>query len=168
MNVAYRWFLGLRLTDPVFDASTLSQNRRRRYNDTSVAQDIFDRIVEALDKAVADDRVAHGQKPLKSRERKPAAKETKVSRTDPEAGYMVREGTPEGFFYLDHRTVDGRLGIITDTHATPGNVHDSIVYLGRLDRQRARFDFDTRAVGLDAGYATAGICLLYTSDAADE
>jgi hypothetical protein len=112
---------------------------------------------EALDKAVEDDRVAHGQKPLKSRERKPAEKETKVSRTDPDAGYMVREGKPEGFFYLDHRTVDGRLGIITDTHATPGNVHDSIVYLGRLDRQRARFDFDTRAVGLDAGYATAGI-----------
>jgi transposase len=200
VNVAYRWFLGLRLTDPVFDASTLSQNRRRRYNDTSVAQDIFDRIVEqailaglvdgtvlytdsthlkananknrhdlsvvaksradyweALDKAVEEDRVAHGQKPLKSRERKPAEKETKVSRADPDAGYMVRDGKPEGFFYLDHRTVDGRLGIITDTHATPGNVHDSIVYLSRLDRQRARFDFDTRAVGLDAGYATAGI-----------
>jgi hypothetical protein len=32
VNVAYRWFLGLKLTDPVFDASTLSQNRRRRYN----------------------------------------------------------------------------------------------------------------------------------------
>ena len=46
VNVAYRWFLGLRLTDPVFDASTLSQNRRRRYQDTSVAQDIFDAIVE--------------------------------------------------------------------------------------------------------------------------
>lgn len=46
VNVAYRWFLGLRLTDPVFDASTLSQNRRRRYADTSVAQDIFDAIVE--------------------------------------------------------------------------------------------------------------------------
>ena len=35
VNVAYRWFLGLKLTDPVFDASTLSQNRRRRYNDTT-------------------------------------------------------------------------------------------------------------------------------------
>ena len=43
---------------------------------------------------------------------------------------MVREGKPKGFFYLDHRTVDGRLGIITDTYATPANVHDSIVYLG--------------------------------------
>ena len=40
VNVAYRWFLRLKLTAPVFDASTLSQNRRRRYNDTSVAQDI--------------------------------------------------------------------------------------------------------------------------------
>ncbi len=46
VNVAYRWFLRMKLTDPVFDASTLSQNRRRRFNDTSVAQDIFDAIVE--------------------------------------------------------------------------------------------------------------------------
>lgn len=70
---------------------------------------------------------------------------------------MVRDGKPKGFFYLDHRTVDGRLGIITDTYTTPANVHDSVVYLGRLDRQRERFQLDVAAVGLDAGYATAGI-----------
>ena len=46
VNVAYRWFLRLKLTDKVFDASTLSQNRRRRYQDETIAQDIFDRIVE--------------------------------------------------------------------------------------------------------------------------
>ena len=33
VNVAYRWFLGLRLRDKVPDASTLSQNRRRSYAD---------------------------------------------------------------------------------------------------------------------------------------
>ena len=38
--------MGLRLTDGVFSASTLSQNRRRRYNATGVAQDIFGGIVE--------------------------------------------------------------------------------------------------------------------------
>jgi len=200
VNVAYRWFLGLKLTDPVFDASTLSQNRRRRYNDTSVAQDIFDAVVEqaiakglvdgtvlytdsthlkananknrydkavvaksradywdALDDAIEQDRAEHGKKPLPAKERQPAEKESKVSRTDPDAGYMVREGKPKGFFYLDHRTVDGRHGIITDTCATPANVHDSIVYLGRLDRQRERFDLPVGAVGLDAGYATSGI-----------
>jgi transposase len=200
VNVAYRWFLGLQLTEPVFDASTLSQNRRRRFNGTTVAQDIFDAIVEqaiakglvdgtvlytdsthlkanasknrydlavvaksrsdywdALDAAIDQDREAHAKPPLKPKPREPVAKETKVSRTDPQAGYMVRDGKPKGFFYLDHRTVDGRAGIITDTHATPANVHDSIVYLGRLDRQRERFGFDVGAVGLDAGYATSGI-----------
>ena len=200
VNVAYRWFLGLKLTEAVFDASTLSQNRRRRYRDSSVAQDIFDAIVEqaiakglvdgtvlytdsthlkanankkrydvklaaksradywdALDQAIEEDRAEHDKKPLRAKERRPAEKETKISRTDPDAGYMVRDGKPKGFFYLDHRTVDGRLGIITDTFATPANVHDSIVYLARLDRQCARFGFAPGAVGLDAGYATAGI-----------
>ena len=200
VNVAYRWFLRLKLTDKVFDASTLSQNRRRRYNDASVAQDIFDHVVEQaiahklvdgtvlytdsthlkanankgkydlaqiaksradywsdLDRAIDAERKLHGQKPMKEKVREPEVKETKVSRTDPDAGYMVREGKPKGFFYLDHRTVDGRLGIVTDTFATPANVHDSIVYLSRLDRQRQRFDFDVKAVGLDAGYATTGI-----------
>ena len=32
----------------------------------------------------------------------------------------------------------GRYAIITDTHVTPANVHDSVPYLGRLDRQRER------------------------------
>jgi len=70
---------------------------------------------------------------------------------------MVRDGKPKGFFYLDHRTVDGRHAIITDTHVTPANVHDSVPYLGRLDRQRERFGFNVRAVGVDAGYAAAAI-----------
>ena len=103
------------------------------------------------------DRAAHGKTALKPKNRQPPVTETKVSRTDPDAGYMVREGKPKGFFYLDHRTVDGRAGIITDTHVTAANVHDSIPYLARLDRQRARFGFDVRAVGLDAGYASAPI-----------
>jgi len=201
VNVAYRWFLGLRLTDKVADASTLSQNRRRRFADSTIYQDIFDEIVlraiqgglvegtvlytdsthlkananknkydlamvaksradylDALDEAIDGDRAAHGKKPLKAQEREPEIKETKVSRTDPDAGYMVRDGKPKGFFYLDHRTVDRKHAIITDSFVTPGNVHDSIPYLGRLDRQRERFGLDVRAVGLDAGYDTAGIC----------
>lgn len=43
-------------------------------------------------------------------------------------------------------------------HVTAGNVHDSVPYLRRLDRQKERFGFDVDAVGLDAGYFTAGIC----------
>lgn len=71
---------------------------------------------------------------------------------------MVRDGKPKGFFYLDHRTVDGKFNIITDSYATAANLHDSVVYLDRLDRVRDRFGFAVQAVGLDAGYSTAAIC----------
>ena len=202
VNVSYRWFLGLKLRDKVPDASTLSQNRRRRFSESTIYQEIFDQIVElavnkglasgtvlytdsthlkananknkydvaevkvkaqeylhALDQAVTEDRAAHGKKPLKPSEpdSEPETKQVKVSRTDKDSGYMVRDGKPKGFFYLDHRTVDGRHAIITDTYATPATVHDSVPYLGRLDRQRERFKFDIRAVGVDAGYAAAAI-----------
>ena len=50
VNVAYRWFLDLSLTDKVPDASTLSQNRRRRFVDTDIEQVIFDGIVGKLRK----------------------------------------------------------------------------------------------------------------------
>jgi transposase len=46
LNIAYRWFLGLDLTDPVPDHSTFSQNRRRRFKDSTVFQEIFDHIVK--------------------------------------------------------------------------------------------------------------------------
>jgi len=183
------------------DASTISQNRRRRFSDSTVYQDIFDEIVffamkkrlvdgkrlytdsthlkasanknkfvlaqvqkstrsylDELDQDVAQDRAVHGKKPLKIKEREVELKEIKQSATDPESGFMVREGKPRGFFYLDHRTVDGKLAIITDTHVTPASVHDSIPYLDRLDRQRERFGFTVEAVGLDAGYNSAAIC----------
>ncbi|AIO63947.1 hypothetical protein DM76_1808 [Burkholderia mallei] len=191
VNVAYRWFARFRLTDKVPDASTFSQNRRRRFTDTTVYQEIFDEIVrqaikrglvdgrvlytdsthlkanankgkfdvvkleqtpaaytEALNAAVDADRAAHGRKPLdRDDDEPPSSKDTKLSRTDPDSGYMGRDDKPKGFFYLDHRTVDAKHAIITDTHVTPASVHDSQPYLDRLDRQRERFEFKVEAVG---------------------
>jgi transposase len=46
VNVAYRWFLGLGLTDPVPNYSTFSQNYIRRYKDSSVFEKIFEHILE--------------------------------------------------------------------------------------------------------------------------
>lgn len=45
-NIAYRWFLGYGLEDKIPDASTISQNRRRRFKGTDIYQKIFDNIVE--------------------------------------------------------------------------------------------------------------------------
>jgi transposase len=201
VNVAYRWFIGYGLTDKIPDASTFSQNRRRRFTESTVYQEIFDEIVlqamrrkwvngrilytdsthlkanankhkfkkkhvetsirnylAELEAAIETDRKEHGKKPLKAKDQPPEVKEIKESTTDPDSGYMVRDGKPKGFFYLDHRTTCGRHNLITDTHITPANVHDSIPYLERLDHQRQRFGFETEAVGLDAGYLSAPIC----------
>jgi transposase len=58
LNIAYRWFLGLDLTDPVPDHSTFSQNRRRRFKDSTVFQEIFDDIVKlCIDKGLVTGEV---------------------------------------------------------------------------------------------------------------
>jgi transposase len=202
VNVAYRWFLGLGLTDKVPDHSTISQNRRRRFKDNHVFQEIFDEMVrramemglvtgqnlftdsthlkananrnrkevvevtetpkaylDELEKAVEEERAGHDQKPLKDKnDEEPKKRQIKRSLTDPESGYMCREHKGDGFYYLNHTTVDGKANIITDVYVTPGNVHDSVPYLARLDVQLEKFGFGVEGVGLDAAYNTAPIC----------
>lgn len=70
----------------------------------------------------------------------------------------MRDQKPQGFFYLDHRTVDVKYNFITDTFITPGNVSDAEPYLERLAVQRKKFNFPVEAVALDAGYFTGYIC----------
>jgi transposase len=45
VNIAYHWFVGLSLTDPVPHHSTFSQNRRRLFQQSTIYQEIFDEIV---------------------------------------------------------------------------------------------------------------------------
>ncbi|ELR7284480.1 transposase [Escherichia coli] len=157
VNVAYRWFLRMGLTERVPDASTLSQNRIRRFNDSDIFQQIFDHIVEqALARGMANERVLYtdsthlkacanprravnelcpegvseyfaelntaGEADRKKHEKKPlpaakktsenvVVKNTKVSTTDPESGFMHWDNKPQGGFYLDHRTVDGNRAV---------------------------------------------------------
>jgi transposase len=117
--------------------------------------------VAELDKAVALDRENHKKKPLNDKDddnNTPPTKNIKVSTTDPESGFMHRDRKPKGFYYLDHRTVDGKANIITDVYVTPGNVNDVDPYIDRLKIQIEKFGFEVKAVGLDAGYNTNNIC----------
>lgn len=140
------------------DSTHLKANANKNKYDKKEIKKSTKSYLDELEKDVEQDRAERGKKALKPKKSEPEKKTIKVSKTDPDAGYMVRDGKPKGFFYLDHRTVDGANNIITDVHVTPGNVHDSVPYLDRLDRQRDRFGFKIKAVGIDAGYATAPIC----------
>lgn len=60
VNVAYRWFLGFSLTDKVPDHSTISQNRRRRFNGTDIFENIFDEIVlQAMSRKLVDGKILY-------------------------------------------------------------------------------------------------------------
>lgn len=116
--------------------------------------------MEELDKAVDAEREKNGKKPLDRDDDNgpPPARRTKVSTTDPESGYMVRDGKPKGFFYLDHRTVDRKYNIIVDTLVTPANVNDVDPLSQIMDRVTERLGETPKYVGLDAGYYTAPVC----------
>ena len=45
VNIAYRWFLGIDLDESVPDHSTFSQLRRRKFNGTTLFEDIFEQVV---------------------------------------------------------------------------------------------------------------------------
>ena len=46
LNLAYRWFCNLNVTDRVPDHSTFSQNRKRRFDQSGVFEDVFSGILQ--------------------------------------------------------------------------------------------------------------------------
>ena len=140
------------------DSTHLKANaNKHKYEKVQVKRSTRE-YLESLEEDIKADREQHRKRPLKAAKEADDLREIKKSTTDPDSGYMHRDGKPKGFFYLDHRSVDGKYNIITDTYVTAGNVHDSIPYLERLDYQIDKFGFKVESVGLDAGYSTAWIC----------
>ena len=45
LNIGYRWFCGFNIDDKIPEHSLFSQNRRRRFTDSKIFQDIFNKIV---------------------------------------------------------------------------------------------------------------------------
>ena len=45
LNLAYRWFCGFDITNKIPDHSVFSQNRKRRFTDSTIFRDIFNRVV---------------------------------------------------------------------------------------------------------------------------
>ena len=54
-NMALRWFVGLNLDQDAWDASTFSQNRRRRFDESGVLEKLFD---ETVKRAMAEGMVS--------------------------------------------------------------------------------------------------------------
>ena len=61
VNIAYRWFLGLSIYDDIPNYSTWSQNYIRRYKDSDVFNEIFDKILkQAMEYGFIDMEIVFG------------------------------------------------------------------------------------------------------------
>ena len=196
INIAYRWFLGIDLDESVPDHSTLSQLRRRKFNNTAVFEEIFTEIVrQCIEYGLIDGKLLltdsthvranarndlaetivvetepsaylkklneqakmDGIYPKSRKEPASETKEIRVSLTDPECGFMRRDGKPLGFYYLSHQTCDSLHGFITDVYVTPGNTKDDSVHSARIQEQIKKYGFSTKGVCADKGYDSSEI-----------
>jgi IS5 family transposase len=79
------------------DSTHLKANaNKNKFTREEIEAETREYFVE-LNKAVEEDRKAHGKKPLKEREEVKETKEIRVSTTDPECGFMSRENKQEMF-----------------------------------------------------------------------
>ena len=116
---------------------------------------VEDKVIEedeSLLMLINEKRIQKGQKPLLPAEPKTKEISKKVSKTDPSSGFMHRDRKPKGFYHLVHGTVDSKYNILVGAHVTPGNVHDSTVYVEHLEDIFKQLPLTPKYVGADAGY----------------
>ena len=57
-NMAYKWFCGLELTEKAPDASTISVNRRRKFREANIAEQVFEEILrQAIAKGLVGGKI---------------------------------------------------------------------------------------------------------------
>ena len=183
-NIAYRWYLGLDLDDPVPDHSTFSQNRRRRFKGQEIFRQIFNRIVRECQRAglVRGENVVMDSTHIKANAdnhnsvwidvlKKPEAYWDDLNLTDlptevvrksknpcdADAGYMNRTNKPKGFHYLNHQCSDADTGIILDVSVTGGDVQDCECCVDRYAYLKNEMHYPIKSAGLDSGYDTIPI-----------
>ncbi|KAA0566486.1 IS1182 family transposase [Bacillus sp. CH30_1T] len=145
------------LVDPsvaFIDSTHVKANANKKKFEKKIAR-VETRTYQAqLDEEINIDREEHGKKPFPP-QNKEELKEIKVSTTDPESGYYVKDEREKLFAYSFHTASDSR-GFILGSLVTGGNVHDSRM-LDKLVTQVTDKVVKPSSIAVDAGYKTPHI-----------
>lgn len=76
----------------------------------------------------------------------------RVNKTDPDAGFGKKKGSPAVLGYKDHRVVDDKHGIVTATITTAANVKDASVLKDAIKKSIANTNYKPNAAVADTGY----------------
>jgi hypothetical protein len=151
LNLAYRWFCRLSITDAVPDHSTFSKNRHGRFRESEAFRYVFEQVLKrcieaglvkgegfAVDASVVkadasrqrehkdDDDWGSGPGVREYLEGLDATLSSKtpprrISPTDPAARWTAAPGGPAFYAYSTNYLVDTEAGIIVDVEATPAH-----------------------------------------------
>jgi len=81
------------------------------------------------------------------------SKPRKISKTDPDAGFGKKKGSPAVLGYKDHRAVDDKHGIITATVTTAANIKDDKVFKDTLEQSISNTKTKPSTAVADTGYS---------------
>jgi hypothetical protein len=137
-NLLFRWFVGMDMDEPVWDATVFAKNRDRLLN-ADVARSFFQRVVDRAAGLLSDEHftvdgtLIEAWASQKSFQRKDGGadgdgsnfrgqarkNDTHASKTDPDARlYRKSNGAESRLAYLGHLLIENRHGLIVDAMAT--------------------------------------------------
>lgn len=174
-NILFRWFVGLAMDEPIWDATVFTKNRDRLLNQ-DLARSFLRRVVERAARFMSDEHftvdgtLIEAWASHKSFQRKDGPpdgegrdfhgearkNDTHASKTDPDAKlYRRSNGREARLAYLGHLVIENRHGLIVEAMATTAD--------GRAEREAAaqmlrgqvkRHGRRRRTLGADKAYDT--------------
>jgi transposase len=176
-NILFRWFVGLAMDEPIWDATVFTKNRDRLLNQ-DLARSFLRRVVERAAEYMSDEHftvdgtLIEAWASQKSFQRKDGPtqgdgsnfhgesrrNDTHASKTDPDAKLYRRSHHADArLAYLGHLIIENRHGLIVDAMATTADGFAERDAAQRmLHRQVKRRGRGRRTIGADKGYDTFG------------
>jgi transposase len=172
-NLLFRWFVGLSMDDPIWDATTFTKNRDRLLNQ-EIARSFFRKVVERAAGLMSDEHFTvdgtlieawASQKSFQRKDGKPDGdgknfhgqtrrNDTHASKTDPDAKlYRKSAGAESRLAFLGHLLIENRHGLIVDAMATQADGRaERDAGLLMLHAEWTRAPWRHRTVGADKAY----------------
>jgi transposase len=174
-NILFRWFVGLAMDEPIWDATVFTKNRDRLLNQ-DLARSFLRRVVERAARFMSDEHftvdgtLIEAWASQKSFQRKdgppdgdgrtfhgePRKNDTHASKTDPDAKlYRRSNGQEARLAYLGHLVIENRHGLIVEAMATTAHGRAEREAAARMLRaHRKRRGRRRRTLGADKAYDT--------------
>ena len=176
-NILFRWFVGLAMDEPIWDATVFTKNRDRLLNQ-DLARGFLRRIVERASRYMSDEHftvdgtLIEAWASQKSFQRKDGPtggtgsdfhgearkNDTHASKTDPDAKmYRKSQGREARLAYLGHLVIENRNGLIVEALATSAHgraERDAAVLM--MQSQQKRRGRRRWTLGADKAYDTHG------------